>query len=199
MRTIIRFTAIICTVAFIHIHASDSSVHTGLEVSPIQEKITEQSKQEGRTQIDWKQQKYYRDRIEILTHTWTDPEGTGKFNVHLFGITPVNLKTGRIALAIWFKNGKIISILSGPALDGLQFELADLTKDGQPDFLRITKRDGGKTIEAFTIINGIIEPVPDDVLVRFAEKEFFYDIEIPKLIRQRIEQGDSGNRSPRRS
>jgi len=166
------------------------SPRLGLEVSPTREAVSLDSQQRGSTKINWRQKKYARGAREILSHTSTDSDGDGTFDLHCYAIYPTAAKRGRVALVVWVENGRISRLHNGPALAGLDFLVDDLTGDGVPDYVCIMGHGNGKIIEAFTLIDGIMEPVPDDVLAKINSKGFYYDEAIPKLIRKKTEQGN---------
>ena len=65
---------------------------------------------------------------------------------------------------------------------GFLISLDDFTKDGNPDFLQIKDAETAKVIEAFSIINGNVQPLPDD---RFKKDrtEFYFDDEIVEYLK----------------
>jgi hypothetical protein len=159
----------------------------GLEVSSTREAVSLDSQQRGSTKINWKQKRYSRAGREILSHTSSDSDGDGTFDLHCYGIYPTAAKRGRGALVVWVENRRISRLHNGPALAGLDFAVDDLTGDGVPDYVCIMDPGDGKIIEAFTLIDGIMEPIPDDVLSKINSEGFHYDEEIPKLMRKKAE------------
>ena len=106
---------------------------------------------------DQKNTIWSRNGIEIMTYAPLQPSGSS-----LCVITPFKLRSGRAALVIWFTDKKISSITSGPALDGYPFSIDDLNQDGVPDLIQIKEKATSKVIEAYSIIDGVVEPLPDD-------------------------------------
>jgi hypothetical protein len=98
-----------------------------------------------------------RDRVEVMTQS-ADRDS----NESLCMISPFDLPSGRAALLIWFKQGHISSISSGPALIGYSFSIDDLETTGVPDLIQIKEAKTDRVVEAFSIIDGIVEPLPDE-------------------------------------
>ena len=94
-------------------------------------------------------------------------------------IKPFGEREGGLALAIWFKDKKITAMYSGPALDGHSFYIDDFTRTGAPDFIQFVDLKTNKVFEAFTIINGIVEPLPAD---QFKEDRSSFNFEDKKLV-----------------
>lgn len=100
--------------------------------------------------------KWSRGSVEVMTQSLP-----GEEHESLCIITPKKLTEGRAALVIWFRGHQISSVASGPALEGCEFSIDDLERIGTPDVIQIIDAKSHALIEAYSIIDGIVEPLPD--------------------------------------
>lgn len=102
---------------------------------------------------------WFRDGVKIMTESPRD----GHRSVQVT-ITPIDIKHRRQALVLSISSGHISRIHGGPALQDCKFYISDRTADGTPDLIEIFDRSANNLIEAYTITNGIVEPVPSKML-----------------------------------
>ena len=132
---------------------------------------------------------WFRDGAKIMTECPRD----GNRSV-LVTITPINVELGRNALTLSFLSGRISRIEGGPALQTCSFRVSDETADGILDFIQITDIKSKKLIEAYIIINGVVEPIPSKILESHRAGAFFEDDSIVRFIKDKAgEQGMDGN------
>lgn len=133
---------------------------------------------------------WLRDGVKIMSQTRTNSLG-----VSLCRICPFKPGAGD-ALTIWFQDGKIASAFSGPALNGYSFAIDDFTRDGVPDFIQITEQKVEnhvrKLVAAYTIVNGVVEPLPDRLL-KSDHTEFYYDDEIVAYLKEKLNEANRTN------
>lgn len=123
---------------------------------------------------------WFRDGFKIMTEC---PRG-GKRSVQVT-ISPVDVNSGRAALVFSISSGRISRMSGGPALATCKFFISDRTADGSPDLLEIYDRKTGKLIEAYTIVNDVVEPIPSKMLEEFRSGFFPDDQNIVRYIKKR--------------
>jgi len=116
-----------------------------------------------RSKIEWK-----RDGRIILTQTIPQALDSDSLCMISIGISKRDV-------VIYITKGRASAIST--TTPGFLIALDDFTKDGNPDFLQIKNADSKKVIEAFSIINGIVTPLPDDKF-RKDRMEFYFDEDI---------------------
>lgn len=122
------------------------------------------------TKISWT-----KDGQKILTQTIPpeSPEGLCTISV----ISPP-----KVDVILYMNSGRVV----GLATKNTEFlvSLDDFTKDGNPDVLQLTDPKTKRVIEAFSIIHGIVEPIPDEKL-NPSREEFYYDEGIISYLKEK--------------
>lgn len=124
------------------------------------------------TKIEWK-----REGRTILTEHIPETSGTS--------LCMFTIGESGTDLTIWIRNKRIVSLST--AIPGYLISLDDFTKSGEPDFLQIKDPSSGRLIEAFSIVDGLIEPLPKERFKKDRE-EFYFDDDIVDYLKQKPNQ-----------
>lgn len=85
-------------------------------------------------------------------------------------------------LTLYLKDGKVSGVSTHK--EGFLLSLDDFTKDGVSDFLQIKDPGSGHVIEAFSIIDGFVAPLPRERM-KPDRTEFYFDEEIIDYLKQK--------------
>ncbi len=129
-----------------------------------------------------------RDGVEILTQNDADENGRSICMIH-----PFRDQAKGTSLVIFFNKGRLSSVSGAPGLEGFSFAIDDFTRDGVPDFIQITDRNHTIVYEAYSIANGMVEPIPSRFF-REDRNPFYYDDDIIAYLKQRLEQSPEATR-----
>jgi len=135
----------------------------------------------------WMQTRWFRNGVEILRQTDSNATGISACSIFPFGPCPEGPGS---ALAIYFLDGRMASVFSGPAMQGCGFSIDDFTKDGVPDLIQITSHGHEKVLEAYSVANGIVEPIPSSMF-KPDRSEFYFDAPLIRYLKRKIEQPDA--------
>ncbi|PXA02864.1 hypothetical protein DDZ13_14940 [Coraliomargarita sinensis] len=156
-------------------------------------------------EVTMKKEKVNPERTEAVRHIWfrdgvkvvSQNIPTDENKLSLCIISPFEKEKGNAALALSFTDGRISSIFNGPALEGYGFCIDDFTRDGVPDIIQIVgeNQENGqrRLIEAYSIIGGIVEPIPDRLIMDRSD-EFYFDDDIIAYLKSKLEPDASGQR-----
>ena len=158
----------------------------------------------ARAEVTMQEEKVNPERTDAVRHIWfRDGVKVVSQNIPTEGnalslctISPFEKEKGNVALALSFTGGRISSIFNGPALEGYGFSIDDFTRDGVPDIIQIVgeNQENGqrRLIEAYSIIGGIVEPIPDSFMDR--TDEFYFEEDISAYLKSKLEPVASGQR-----
>jgi hypothetical protein len=142
---------------------------------------------------------WFREGVKIMTEC----PRKGQRSV-LVTITPIDVERGRSALTISIKSGHISRMSGGPALLNCSFLISDFTEDGVPDLIQIFSRKGNPLgikhalIEAYTITNDVVEPIPSEMLEANRSGFLMEDQNIVRFIQEKeAEQAGTGQPATR--
>lgn len=147
------------------------------------EKITALAQQGGWKKIDWVKTVFSRNGVKCLDYIATDTDRDEVLDYHGYFFWPSGEKGG-LAAHFVLQDG-VISSLTTNQIEGTRFCIEDFTEDGHPDFIQIISKADNKVIEAYTIIQNQVEPIPDEW---FREGRVAFDRDSKELIQDKTEQ-----------
>jgi hypothetical protein len=86
-------------------------------------------------------------------------------------------------LSIESKRNQLSGLSTGPEIKEFELYISDQNQDGEVDLITLMNREN-RIFEAFTFIQGSMEPIPDELL---ADQTAFAESKLISLINQRLE------------
>ncbi|PXA03336.1 hypothetical protein DDZ13_13010 [Coraliomargarita sinensis] len=151
-------------------------------VCHLQAVLEQKVEQVNPDRTDAVRQVWYRDGVRILSQQTMDEEaGTSMSTIY-----PEGEKAWSIVL--FFTRERISGLSTLRPLQENRISIDDFTRDGIPDLIQVIRGEEGKVehIEAFSIVDGILEPIPES-FYEGRTHEFYYDEEIVTYLKAKIE------------